>query len=400
MTHRSAIDLHVLVLPSFYPNRDEPTRGIFFKDQALAVRRSGARVSVLYPHLAPIRYVGSRWFGRLGFRFEDADEDGLVTFRVHGANPPLLPRLSMRVHLHLWTRLMRSYVRRHGAPDVLHAHGALWAGEAARRLAQAYRLPYIVTEHSTRFELGLVKPWQHERARLVFEQATVPTAMSERHARTLMDQFGLDAVGVVPNVVDTALVTMPDRPRSRAGFQFLSIGFLTARKGMDVLIAAFAAAFHGRDDVTLAIGGDGPERDRLERLARASGLGTRIRFLGSLSREQVAHAMREADCFVLASHAETFGVVLVEALASGIPVIATRCGGPEEFVTPDTGLLVEPGARDQLAHALRTMTDRARTYDPHALRSSVTSRFGPDAVGELLLDLYGRALASAGATQR
>lgn len=387
------LDVHVLVLPSFYPNRDEPTRGTFFRDQAQALARAGARVGIIYPYLAPMRYVGTRWFGRMSFRMEEVDDEGVPTLRTYGANPPLVPRLSMSMHLREWTRLMESYVRVHGVPDILHAHGAFWAGEAARRLSQRYGIPYVVTEHSTRFERGLVGPWQRRLARTIFAQAARSIAVSRHHARVLEEQLTLDRVDVVANVVDTELITPPQRPRPGDDFRFVSVGFLSPRKGMDLLIEAFASAFRGREDIGLDIGGGGAERERLERLADELQVARQVRFLGDLSREDVRDALAGADAFVLASHAETFGVVFVEALASGMPVIATRCGGPEEFVVPETGIIIDPGSVDQLTRALTVMAEEAGSYDPQVLRSYVIGKFGGTAVADDLLAMYGAILS-------
>lgn len=319
---------------------------------------------------------------------EEADDEGVPILRTDGANPPLVPQLSMYLHVREWTRLMDSYVRSHGVPDVLHAHGAFWAGEAARRLSTRYGVPYVVTEHSTRFERGLVGPWQRRLARTIFAQAARSIAVSRHHARVLEEQLALDRVDVVANVVDTELITPSQRPRCGNDFRFVSVGFLTSRKGMDLLIRAFASAFHGREGVGLDIGGDGEDREHLERLADELQVARQVRFLGALSREGVRDALAGADAFVLASRAETFGVVVVEALASGMPVIATRCGGPEEFVTPETGIIIDPGSVDQLAQALTVMVEEADSYDPHALRRYVSSKFGAKAVADDLLALY------------
>jgi glycosyltransferase involved in cell wall biosynthesis len=93
----------------------------------------------------------------------------------------------------------------------------------------------------------------------------------------------------------------------------------------------------------------------------------------------------------LPSRSETFGVVYVEAIACGKPVLATRCGGPESIVTAENGLLVDTGDVDALAGAMRTMTATARSYDAHAIRRQFLERFSRAAVVDRLEDVYVRA---------
>jgi glycosyltransferase involved in cell wall biosynthesis len=95
-----------------------------------------------------------------------------------------------------------------------------------------------------------------------------------------------------------------------------------------------------------------------------------------LERDQVRHWMQTCDVFVLPSLGETFGVVLGEAMACGKPVIATRCGGPEFLVTPETGLLVEPGNAAALAEAMEKFISGEISFGSVDLRSEVVRRFG------------------------
>ncbi|MBI3968110.1 MAG: glycosyltransferase [Chloroflexi bacterium] len=159
---------------------------------------------------------------------------------------------------------------------------------------------------------------------------------------------------------------------------------LSRAKGTDVLLQALADR---RDGWTLSlVGGGDPESYRS--LAADLGIADRVRFHGAMPRPAVARIVRAADFVVLPSLGETFGCVLVEALASGKPVVATRCGGPEEIVTADSGLLAEPGDVTDLARCLDEMLACYRDYEPSALAESARARFGDDVVADRLERLY------------
>jgi glycosyltransferase involved in cell wall biosynthesis len=167
---------------------------------------------------------------------------------------------------------------------------------------------------------------------------------------------------------------------------------LVSQKNVDGLLRAFDRATEDAD-ATLTVVGDGPERPSLQRTARRLGLADRVAFRGRLGREGVRAALWDAHAFVLPSHHETFGVVLLEAMATGLPVVATASGGPEDLVTSETGCLVPPGDPDALANALQRMITSWSSYDADALRQHTLDRYGPEPFVRRTRLLYGRALA-------
>lgn len=104
--------------------------------------------------------------------------------------------------------------------------------------------------------------------------------------------------------------------------------------------------------------------------------------------------MAACDCFVLPSRYETFGVVYIEAMASGKPVIATACGGPDDFVTQENGLLVPVGEVSALARAMQQMMTSRHQYDSDKIRESVQSRFSSQAIAGQLEQIYSAVLNS------
>jgi glycosyltransferase involved in cell wall biosynthesis len=157
---------------------------------------------------------------------------------------------------------------------------------------------------------------------------------------------------------------------------------MTPIKGVPDLLEALRLLKH-RDWHCDLIGG-GERLDEYKALA--SPLADRVTFLGELHRPEVAARLREADLFVLASRLETFSVATVEAMACGVPVVATACGGPEELVGPEAGAIVPPGDAAALAEAI----DRALSmrFDSAAISRGVADRFSAEAVGARLRRVY------------
>src|SRR5207302_6621764 len=129
----------------------------------------------------------------------------------------------------------------------------------------------------------------------------------------------------------------------------------------------------------LRIVGEGPIRDGLERLCAERGIAGQVDFLGLLPAAGVREELLAADALVLASEVETFGVVVIEALACGRPVVVTASGGPDHLVTAANGLLVSTGDPAALRDGLREMRGRAADYDRAAIRAEELRLYGPEA---------------------
>ena len=388
--------MHVLLIPSWYPTTERPQNGLYFVDQAKALSRRGLRVGVLYPELQSLRHLSPQKFRRKHFQRAFSIEHGILTLRQYGWN--FLWRSSLRFLLRIWMaeRLIRQYVTHAGCPDIIHAHSARWAAAAAVRIGRSINRPYVLTEHFTGFERNILSKLEQRLAHEGFNQADAIITVST-HLRQVLDQNGFvsaDRVRVIPNMVDDGLFTLPPKTRSSASFQFFALGHLHPWKGYDLLLNAFARAFPATASVCLVIGGDGAEAKNLKQQTQRLGLSDRVTFRGSMTRTAIRDTMWQSHAFVHPSFQETFGVVLIEAMATGLPVLATACGGPEDIVTPTSGTLVPSQNEDALAREMRVMVEKQHSYNPTQIRQYAVQRFGADAIAAQLESLY-RSVLSA-----
>ena len=134
------------------------------------------------------------------------------------------------------------------------------------------------------------------------------------------------------------------------------------------------------------------EQGRLKAMAVELGLSERVRFAGKLPLDALVRTMQESAVLVLPSRAESLGMVLVESLACGTPVVATRCGGPEDIVDDRVGMLVPPDDPAALAAGIEQVLDRRDRYDRGALRAHALERFGLESVTARYAELYGEVL--------
>ena len=389
-------DMHILILPSWYPKFPGDIGGSFFREQAIALTKHGCQVGVVAVQLRSLKQYKTVFSGSFKVDFED--DQGVATYRQHGVNWfPRLHKLQAKLWGHYGCKLVERYIAEHGRPDLIHVHSMLNAGIVARHIKQRYGIPYVVTEHSSTYLRKLLSPYQIQAASEVANCAQRRFAVSTPFADLISECLvGIESAWeVMPNIVHDSFFSHPLRLVKQQGFVFSHVSLLAYHKRVDLLIQAFAIEFKGNKEVRLHVGGAGEERQALERLTTNLGLSDQVCFLGKLTREQVVHEVAAADAFVLSSQHETFGVVLIEALALGKPVIATRCGGPEDIVTGKNGLLVPVDDVKALAGAMQVLYANRANYQAECLRQSCRERFSEAAISQRLLGVYAEVLSSS-----
>jgi L-malate glycosyltransferase len=139
---------------------------------------------------------------------------------------------------------------------------------------------------------------------------------------------------------------------------------------------------------TFSIGGDGVLADQYKIMAHDLGISERCKFHGNIQRDGIAVFYSDIDIFVLPSRYETFGVVLIEAMACGIPVVATRCGGPEDIITAATGILIEKDNPEALAGAIIKISESPNSFNNIVIRKYVADNFSEGIFVEKVTNLY------------
>ncbi len=378
--------MHILIVPSeHFVTERIPLGGIFQFEQAKALARAGHRVGVI-----GVGFVSLRYF-RGGYRYQASEQLSGVTIMREYRKIFLPHRLYWvpiiaRKYIGLFERNYIKYVQAHGAPDVIHAHNSVFAGVIGEFIRRKYGVPYVLTEHSSAFARGMVSATMIARLQSVFSQAAAVTCVSTPFSRELAQVCPVP-VSVLPNMVDSLFTQGDTAKREGDRFHWLSVASLDINKNHELALRAFAAAFRGQA-VSYTIVGDGPLRAQLVELCAALGISGQVSFLGQLPRDAVRETMGSADCLVLSSNYETFGVVLIEALACGLPVVATRCGGPDDIVRPNNGILVDVGDCEQLADAMQRMVETHGRYSKEQLRREALERFGESSFVTQAVALY------------
>ena len=384
--------VRILVIPSWYP----PDGGYFFKEHSEAIHAAGWQVDVLVNRVVGVRKLIGNGFSVLR-SFQVNTENGLRVVRSVFLKLPGLEKRNIRRWSRSTRRLYTRYAKRYGKPDLILVHSVTWAGYAAYLIRKSGGPPYLIVEHRSFFVWStpearqMVKPYYLPFFEAAYRHCHRLVPVSESLLTGLRSQMPWidEKVEVIPNMIRESMFLPPSVPRKCSPFVFFWAGRLEHVKGIDVLLDA-VDELNARTDSSFLVrlAGRGSLRTQLEEQAMELGINHIVSFLGRISREEMQEELQNACCFVLPTRYEAFGAVLIEAMATGMPVIATRSGGPDHIVSVENGFLVEPDNVKQLATAMERMMQEYGSFNQDQIRSTTLERFGEKKVLERYRRLF------------
>ncbi|GAB1366389.1 glycosyltransferase family 4 protein [Candidatus Cloacimonadaceae bacterium] len=380
--------MKVLFVNSIFPNSVEPNKGNFILKN-LAAYPAEVEVKVI----APIPFLLESRRGQPGTRIPLVEklQAGKRTIEVFHPRFILLPRNILRAIVpFLEYILMRGLLKKIYANwkyDLIHANFASPDGIAATILSKVHKIPLVITEHQADLAAFLKIGYLRKEMTLAYKQANKVICVSEHTAGIIHSVAPrLKNICVIPNGVDFTRFIL--HPKAAQPCKLIYIGYLIPHKGVQVLIEALSLLKNQNFRLQLSIVGAGTYLDELKKLCNKLNLEKDVAFLGEKTAEQVALLLSEHDVMVHPSFMESFGIVLVEALASGIPVVSTFNGGAESIIDAETGILVKPRDSLALAEGIKTLILNWDHYNPERIRALAEARFAIHGVAEQTIQVY------------
>jgi glycosyltransferase involved in cell wall biosynthesis len=369
----------VLFVTPWYPLPDSPAAGVFVREHA--------RAAALFDDVAVVHLVGRTSKQRRLVELEQVENE---PFPVIRASYRTTKHVGWLVELAAFLKALSSLRGSGFVPDVIHGHIA-WGAVPAELWSRITGLPMVLTEQWTAYldaDPHSLRGIAALRTNRVLKHAAriLPVGSALEHA---MRRWAPEAsYDVIPNVVDCDLFRPPvSRPRANP-IRLAAVGLLSPQKDYPTMLQAMRQLVDAEFPVQLKIIGYGDYETQLAELIADAGLDEHVELVGYLPKTDIAERLRESHVFVHSSRFETFCAAAAEALASGLPVVSTRCGGPEDYVTPETGRIVEVGDADALASAIRTVIEQLDTFDPDRIAAHARGRFAADVVGRRLHGVY------------
>jgi len=380
----------ILFLSAWYPNRYDPMPGLFVKRHAELLTGT-FDIAVL--HAIAVETI------KQPYEIDIITENQIFTvsvyFRKVKTNIPLISPL-----LKLWRFLIAHLkglyeIRKHyGLPNIVHSNILTRVGVFAYFLKVRYKIPYVITEHWTRYQpkhlryKGIIRKIV---TNLVVANCSSISAIS-KDLKKAMNNCGIKHPNfiIINNVVDCDIFKPSGTAPSNQPKIFSHIScFDDKAKNVNGIIRAVYELSKRRDDFLCLMVGEGPDKAETERLAEQLGINdTVVKFTGLLEGKALVDTYNQSFFTVLFSNYENMPVVIPESFACGKPVISSNVGGIAEIINTSNGLLIEPGNEIALTEAIDYMLDKSQNYDSEQIRSLAVNLFGSDAVRLQLADLY------------
>lgn len=375
--------MNILIIPSWYATNSNPTNGSFFREQAMALKEAGHNVIVAF---VEVRMASRDLFSE---KVDIKDDNGIKTYRIIQGKIPKTGNIGTAIAFRRGLiKIIKNLYNRENI-DIVHLHSCIWGGIGAVSASRKLNIPLVITEHSSYYSRYRVKMIEKLIIRYSFKSANKVISVSNS-LREIISKYKSN-IEVIPNMVDCDKVLSIINKKNNLGeeglFTFLSLCYLKKNKGVDILIRAFSTYFRGKE-VKLIIAGDGPERENLENLSKELGILEQVEFKGALNRDEVYKVMSNCNIFVLPSRFETFGVVLIEALANGKPVISTRNGGANDIVTDENGVLVDIDDIEGLGKAMLDLKLNYNKYNEEEIRNSCINKYSKKIITRQLEKVY------------
>lgn len=386
--------MNICIVPAWYPKDEKDVTAIFFREQAQALSKRGHNVSVVLIEPVSIKKVFKQKWHEKSFW-----QDKNIPTYFHRVIIPIPKRFEALQDKYIF-RVYKKILKKHLSDcekdgkkvDLIHSHVAIDASYYCVHAAKKLSIPVVVTEHFSRLMSGEIREQDKRRVKYTIENSDKFIFVGSRMQETVCNMLDVNkATYVIHNLINVNKFVTVDNKNDDC-FTFLTACHLVEKKRVYLVIKAFAKAFKDNKNVRLIIAGDGAERSNLENLTEELDIRNKVQFFGRYTRDEGKELFGTSDAFVLTSRIETFGIVYIEATASGLPIIATKGQGGDDIVNESNGFLVQYGNIDELAEKMRYIYENKEKYDKKQIRQDCINRFSEDAVCDKIEKVYKEVL--------
>lgn len=383
---------NILFISSWFPNKNNPTLGNFVEKHVQAANLF-CNASVLHVVFASLENSNR-------FQFDYKTENNYPVLIVYiNNNYKYLPVIASVIrffqYINAYHKGYKYLKEKHGKPDLIHANVLFPVGIIALMFANVYKIPYVFTEHWTGY-----MPDDPNKMDVIRKSVSIMAAQKAGMIMPVSDdlmeamkQHGIEGnYQVVPNVIDTDLFCIDTDVERSEKFRFIHISSLDdAQKNITGILTAIEQLSHFRNDFVLLIIGDGVADKFVDLADKLNILNSFVKFETKKTTKEIADYLKTSDCLLMFSNYESFSVVIAEAMACGLPVIASRAGGLANELTPKHGIIIKVGNVTALSNSMNEMMNNYQQYNKTEI-AAFAQKFSYKRVGELFYNIYKKAI--------
>jgi len=366
--------MKLFIIPSWYPTKINPSSGSFFKERAVLLKDSGIDVIVIAPVLHSFRNLLK--YNLINQSSFDKRIPSIINEKINIF--PKNERLSFYSYQKQAIKLFNKAIQKYGKPDMVMFNSSIWSGAALYKKLNEEKIPFIISEHLKEFLIpNGFSNFNQNLIQKTYNSCVRVLSTSTALKKSILKKFKIpvNKIELVPNPIDESIFSLKPSNNNKI-FSITSVSLFRQEKNIDLIIKAFDKMLKLGIDAKLNIVGDGPLRERLKKQINRLNNSHKIKLWGYLPPNQLVRVLHQTDIFVMGSSLETFGVALIEAQACGIPAVATKCGGPNDIILKDTGILVNPNSEFDLSRGIQEIIKNLNFYNSENIRKKTIERFG------------------------
>lgn len=364
--------MHILIVPAWFETPDRPTAGKAVKDLAYALALEGIKVNILFQSRTRLPYPVL-----LQYQIE--------VWHAHSSIPGKIYPVWNWISLWSFDHVFKQYLNKHGLPDIIHVHSYSMLA-IARYLSDKYQIRIVYTEHSSKVAQSKLNAIEKKLLSFYLDQRIKIIAVSEFLKSGLQKLIPGFKIQVIPNTIDFSYFIPGQRSRTS---QFIMINLLNQNKQVDLGIRSFAHWSKKSPEASLHIIGDGPEKQSLKRLAETLAIQNQIVWWGEKQIENWLPILQSSSGLLFLSKFESFGVVALEAIACGVPLIVIQNQGINDIIDKNQIPILRANANETAIAA--AMNDVLENYSKSAaidLRNQLQTRFDYPVVARQYIEVY------------
>lgn len=379
--------LKVLVIPTTYPDESHPLKGIFFKNQTESLSKY-VDVAVLDFELLSVKKLINFYNIK---KYSYSIDNGVKTFRFREINYGLKSNLIINfLFKHHIYKCFNKIIKEFGMPDIIHAHVTYYGGYLAYLLSTKYNIPFIVTEHFS--FLQKIVNTNPQICKSVFDNASKYLAVGENLKNEVITYGNRDCL-MLPNYINMDKFKSQkfiNSIKHNNKFNLLNISLLTEIKNISLILNALSLLIHENNikDIHFHIVGDGPNKQFIKNTIKNLDITDYCTLHGAVQNDELIKYINSCDALVISSKKETFCMAGIEAMSCGLPVISTKCGGPESYINENTGILVENNDVESMKNGLIELINNYSKFDTIKIKTFIKDNFSEDVIIKKLISIY------------
>ncbi len=385
--------MRVLWLASWYPDEYQKENGDFVQ------RHAEAAATLLPIDVIHVVQAGSNVNTN---KYETINKTAtlrefIYSFKYRKTGITFIDKFRYNIKYQLfYMRLLDNYIREYGIPELIHIHAPMKSGIIGRKAAKFWKIPYIVSEHSSMYDIRANDTYAkrsiyfRKQVKKVLRDADAIINVSWAMNQKIASLFSVKKLLVIRNVVDTALFNYyPNNENEK--FKWLHVSSLYPLKNVEKIIEAFSKIPPEIVNWELQIIGE--QYQSIHTLVYQKALSHKVIFLGKLPHSEVATYMQQSSAFIMFSKHENFPCVVVEALCCGLPIVASDVGGIKEAVNISNGILVENENVEQLKDAIITCMNNYQLYNRGSIAANAKKLYSIPTIANEFVTAYRKIIS-------